>query len=127
MPCLKPADFRADIYPHRRARSNRGGRLAITRDTAHTVWFKMPPYGFGGVHQGATYARVKGIYVFPEWRGFGHGTALTLALIAKAEAMPGVRYVEAVTVDAAWYVERGFAVHSATDRNSRVRRALQDG
>lgn len=97
------------------------------RDTLHTLWFTMLPYGFGGVHQGRTYARVKGIYVFPEWRGFGHGTRLTLALIAVAEELPGVRYVEAVAADSKWYLERGFVVHSATARNCRVRRALQDG
>lgn len=127
MSCLKPADFRADIYPNRNARSMRGGRLAITRDSPNTRWFKYPPYGFGGIHEGKRYSRVKGIYIRPEWRGFGHGTTLTLALIAEAEKREAVKWIEAITVNARWYLDRGFhVVVSARERNTLVRRDVQD-
>lgn len=124
--CLEPANYRRDIWPHRHVRSNRGGKLAITKDNPNTRWFRhVDGKGFCALHHQGRIRRVKGIYTFPEWRGFGVGTEMTLALFAMAKADPECQVIEAWTVNPDFYLPHGFRlVGSNAHGSSRVKLEL---
>lgn len=80
--------------------------------TRNTVWLKAlvegELVGFGAyIWATETKARVKGIYVLPEHRGEGYGTAMTLQILQQA-AGAGATEIEALALNPSWYEERGF-------------------
>jgi N-acetylglutamate synthase-like GNAT family acetyltransferase len=81
--------------------------------TANTDWYII---GVDGAEVGCCAilytrqaARIKGVWVEPGERGKGHGTAVTLALVAIAKGRDGVTAVEALAYNPAHYEAHGFA------------------
>lgn len=81
-------------------------RVSVS-DTKNTQWYMLPGQeGFGALLQTADAVRVKGVYVFPEYRGEGLGTALTEALIRVAIATG--KTLEVLAYNPGFYESRGF-------------------
>jgi ribosomal protein S18 acetylase RimI-like enzyme len=113
MPMLEKAEFDWVRKVGRGAKMLGGGSLGV-KDTPTTAWFKYGVYGFCGVITLGDKKRVKGIYVFPEWRGRGIGTSMTDALIELCQRDESCKTLEAYTVNAPWYIARGWEQHGET-------------
>lgn len=77
-------------------------------DTRSTYWFRTDDNsGVCGAIEVAGRVRIKGVWVYPEWRGLGIGSAMTEALIKWIEQ----RYdcpIEVLAYNPAFYEARGF-------------------
>lgn len=115
----------AELLPHRAAAAREHVSVSETRNT---VWFKVlvdgEMVGFGAyIWATETKARVKGIYVLPEHRGEGYGTAMTLQILHQARGA-GATETEAIALSPSWYEDRGFCKVGKQQANGawRVRR-----
>lgn len=84
--------------------------------------------GFAGVlrhGRKGRYARVKGVWLRPEFRGNGHGEAITDYAITHAASLDGVERLDAIAINPAFYVARGWTVGStAPSGGTRVTLAI---
>ena len=78
-------------------------------DTKRTTWYRTPRHeGFCALLEvGRDAVRIKGVYVHPEWRGRGIGSAMTDELLRKAASGP-YKVIEVLAYNPAFYESRGF-------------------
>ena len=80
-------------------------------NTKNTRWFAAfvdeEMVGFGAFILVGKVARVKGIYIFPEERGLGHGGRMTEAIFEEA-LNSGVGRLEAFALNPSFYEQRGW-------------------
>ncbi len=97
------------VYPYARFAARE--HVSIS-DTKRTRWFRLPRHeGFCGLIETGQNVRVKGVFVHPEWRGRGFGTAMTEALIQIAQTGP-YKAVEVLAYNPEWYEDHGFIRHN---------------
>lgn len=99
-------------------------RVSVT-NTRCTHWFSAihegECVGFGAfIWMKLVTARVKGIYIFPEHRGSGHGGRMTEALLDRAKAN-GAEHLEAFAHNPDFYVKRGWHPTGTQLRNGAVK------
>lgn len=97
-------------------------------DTRETYWFKYEldihtMLGFCGLMRTTLGGRIKGVWVRPELRGNGHGTAMTKALIEKAVDELFFLRLEALAHNPAFYEGMGWQRVGAPLPNGAVRLA----
>lgn len=81
-------------------------RVSVS-DTKNTRWFNLASgEGFCGLIEIGGMVRVKGVYVFPEYRGLGVGTAMTEELLTIAAATG--KTIEVLAYNPEFYELRGF-------------------
>lgn len=85
MATLRRVEY-ADVSPFKSAAAR--DHVSVS-DTRETFWFLYEDdagalIGFCGLLRTPLGGRVKGVWVKPEFRGRGHGTAMTVALIQQA-------------------------------------------
>ena len=95
-----------DVAWWREAAARERVALADTRDT---LWFRYGGLACAGLLTLQGGVRIKGVYVTPEARGKGVGTALTEFLIELVRSL-GLGFVEAYAWNPGFYSARGFAV-----------------
>jgi GNAT superfamily N-acetyltransferase len=80
------------------------------KNTKNTEWFRYWELGCGGIyHMGRTRARLKSMYVLPEFRGQGIGLLLTEARI-ECCLEQGINTIEAHVYNPSCWVRKGFTV-----------------
>ena len=96
------------LLPYRRAAAREHVSVSATQKT---VWYEYRDrelIGFGAfIWTGEEKARVKGIYVLPEFRGGGLGTRMTQKIIEAARAA-GAKTLEAFALNPAFYEALGW-------------------
>lgn len=124
MSCLKEVDF-ARIAPHQGVRSLRGGRLAIKPNPRARWFWHVEDVGFCAIHYLANGGRrLKAVYVFPEWRGFGYGRDMVDARIEICRADPASRWIDTFALAESMYLARGFE-RAGRNRNGTSRLILR--
>lgn len=79
-------------------------------NTKRTEWFMSQNHSCGALYWiGNMRARLKGIFVHPDFRGYGYGDILTEGLIQQA-LLKEAKIVEAHVFSPKWYLNRGFEV-----------------
>lgn len=127
---LRPAAL-ADLRPY--AGQARRDHVAVgaTRSPTHWYWGVMAdgePLGFAAyMVRGPGQARIKGIWVMPEWRGLGYGDAMSAAIV-NAALDAGLQDVDILSWEPRWAARNGFTEagrngHGAT----RLRRTFKTG
>jgi N-acetylglutamate synthase-like GNAT family acetyltransferase len=107
----------AEIAPF--ARQAARERVTVTDTSDATLWFKTVDArgrvtGFAGVAAvGRSKARIRALWVVPEHRGTGLGTALGRACVDYALAARFTK-VEVLTFDPGWLSHTGFAALGTT-------------
>lgn len=90
-------------------------KVSVKPTKSPTLWFTdhdkpMKRHGFCGLIKIKPEAwRIKGVYVFPEYRGFGYGEAMTLALMDAAVEL-GAKSIEAIALNPAFYERHGYTI-----------------
>lgn len=103
---LKPVPW-SEVRKYQVAMEREGVLMASTGPDA--AWYSDPTGAvYAGLLRRGRSVRIKAIWTFPEWRGWGIGTKVTDALIELAEVMPDTDFIDVIARNPAFYEARGF-------------------